>query len=199
MPAFVVATMEVHDEAAYMERYVSRVRRTIFDHGGALLATMRAEILEGKRFSPHTVILGFPDMDTALGWYRSPEYQEILPFRLAATTGSAIAVDGTGEAFTPGSGYIVATMEMLDPDTHATKYAPTALAPIAQHNGKILVRGGATEVLEGDAFGSRTVMTEFATMDAALAWYHSPAYQAVVPIRQAATDGSMIAVGGLPA
>ena len=40
------------------------------------------------------VVGRFPDRATAEGWYNSPEYQEILKIRLAASTGTLIMVDG---------------------------------------------------------------------------------------------------------
>ena len=41
-----------------------------------------------------TVVIEFPDLATARAWYESPEYQAILPFRLVASQGDAILVEG---------------------------------------------------------------------------------------------------------
>ena len=41
-----------------------------------------------------TVVIEFPDLATARAWYNSPEYQAILPFRLVASQGDAILVEG---------------------------------------------------------------------------------------------------------
>ena len=39
-------------------------------------------------------MLEFPDKAAAVGFYNSPEYQEILPLRLANAEGSVAIVDG---------------------------------------------------------------------------------------------------------
>ena len=47
----------------------------------------------------------------------------------------------------------------------------------------------AAETVEGAPPGPQTVIVEFESPDAAKAWYRSPAYQAVVGKRLAATEG----------
>ena len=49
-------------------------------------------------------------------------------------------------------------------------------AVIAAHGGRYLVRGGAAEVLEGDAPPGRQVILEFPDMAHLLAFYHSAEY-----------------------
>jgi len=41
------------------------------------------------------VVIEFPSYETALACYRSPEYQDALKFRLAASTGHFVIVEGT--------------------------------------------------------------------------------------------------------
>jgi uncharacterized protein (DUF1330 family) len=43
---------------------------------------------------PRFVIIEFHSRQAAEGWYRSPEYQKILPLRLKSGTGNLIIVDG---------------------------------------------------------------------------------------------------------
>jgi uncharacterized protein (DUF1330 family) len=40
------------------------------------------------------VVLTFPSMEAARGWYDSPEYQAILPLRLAAARCRSVFVEG---------------------------------------------------------------------------------------------------------
>ncbi|MEM8872464.1 MAG: DUF1330 domain-containing protein, partial [Pseudomonadota bacterium] len=64
---------------------------------------------------------------------------------------------------------------------------------IPAHGGVFIARGGAFEQLEGRAY-PRNVVARFPSMDAALACYNSPEYQAVVPTAIAASDRSVVIV-----
>lgn len=61
---------------------------------------------------------------------------------------------------------------------------------------KPLVIYGALETLEGDA-PDGVVVLQFASMDAARAWYHSPEYQAALPHRQNGADFRVFIVEGI--
>ena len=63
------------------------------------------------------------------------------------------------EAMMP-KGYILAKVEVTDPALFET-YRPLAAAAIAAFGGKYLVRGGATETLEGGHKLSRAVLLGF--------------------------------------
>jgi len=49
---------------------------------------------EGPTGNRH-VVIEFESYETALACYRSPEYQDALKFRLAASTGHFVIVEGT--------------------------------------------------------------------------------------------------------
>lgn len=61
-----------------------------------------------------------------------------------------------------------------------------------------LARGGTIEVLDGDFAPKRVTIVEFPTMDDARAWYGSPEYERVKPIRLENAESSMVLVEGLP-
>ena len=65
-----------------------------------------------------------------------------------------------------------------------------------QGGGKLIVAHDGAEVLEGEWHGSRTVIVEFESVDAARTWYRSPEYQAAIPIRHAAADANAVIVAG---
>ena len=93
--------------------------------------------------------------------------------------------------------YLYATLEVSDPLAYE-EYRSQAPAVIAAHGGRYLVRGGATEVLEGDVQPLRQVILEFPDMAQLKAFYHSPAYQALVAVRQGATRGGhLLAIEGV--
>ena len=62
--------------------------------------------------------------------------------------------------------------------------------------GRFLSHGKTPEVLEGEWPG-HLVLIEFPDMEQARAWYHSPAYQAILPLRTEHSDGSAILLEGV--
>ena len=71
--------------------------QSVFAHGGKIVvATNESEDVEGDHKLTRTVILEFPDMETAKRWYNSPEYQAVLPNRLETTSkeGFSFFVEG---------------------------------------------------------------------------------------------------------
>jgi uncharacterized protein (DUF1330 family) len=70
----------------------------------------------------------------------------------------------------------------------------TTLVPF---DGRFSVHGGTIEVLEGTWVG-HLIMIAFPDLDAARAWYRSPAYQAIVHLRTDHSEGECILVDGVP-
>jgi uncharacterized protein (DUF1330 family) len=96
MPAYFVVEQEVTNPGG-MEPYRAAVGATLAQHGGRLLTRGgAAELIEGSREPQRIIIIEFADMAAVKRWYNSPEYQKILPARLANTTGRAVIVEGMG-------------------------------------------------------------------------------------------------------
>lgn len=77
-----------------MSEYVPRAFELIAANGGEVIVFDEdSTILEGEISFPRTIIIKFKSRSAAEAWYRSPEYCEILPLRLAATSGNARIVD----------------------------------------------------------------------------------------------------------
>lgn len=91
--------------------------------------------------------------------------------------------------------YIVARVTVSDPQAYA-EYAKGATEAIRQYGGRVLARGGAYEALEGEARG-RNVVIEFASLDQAKRYYHSPEYQAAKAKREGAAVGEFVVVEGV--
>lgn len=87
--------------------------------------------------------------------------------------------------------YLHATLDVTDPVAYE-QYRNQVPALIAAHGGRYLVRGGATEVLEGDVQPMRQVILEFPDMAQLKAFYSSPAYQVLVAVRQGASRGGVL-------
>jgi uncharacterized protein (DUF1330 family) len=62
-------------------------------------------------------------------------------------------------------------------------YRAAVPATLAQYGGRFLVRGGATELVEGGPAPKRIVILEFADAAAIKRWYNSPEYQKILPDR----------------
>jgi len=72
-------------------------RRSPPQYGGRYLTRGgAAELIEGGPEPKRVVILEFADVAAVKRWYDSPEYQKILPIRLANSTGRAFIVEGVG-------------------------------------------------------------------------------------------------------
>ncbi len=93
------------------------------------------------------------------------------------------------------AGYIVADIEITDPDEYQ-KYAQQTAATLERYGGKFLVRGGQPETLEGDWKTKRIVIIEFPSVEQAKAWYDSPEYSAIKGIRQRSAISNILLVHG---
>ncbi len=95
MPAYFVVELETTNPAG-MDAYRAAVPATIAQYGGRYRARGGAtELIEGGPEPKRIVILEFADTAAVKRWYNSPEYQKILPLRLANSTGRAFIVEGT--------------------------------------------------------------------------------------------------------
>jgi uncharacterized protein (DUF1330 family) len=92
--------------------------------------------------------------------------------------------------------YIIVDMDVTDPRQYAV-YASLAGPSVDAAGGRYLARAGRTEVLEGERQPHRTVILEFADMDAARAWYESDQYVRARAERADAATGSFIVVEGV--
>ncbi len=91
--------------------------------------------------------------------------------------------------------YVVAQMEVHDIETYRD-YAGKVMPTFAAFGGKLLAANDAADVREGSQPFPRTVIAEFPDMEAACAWYESSDYQAIAPLRQAASNGTLFIVEG---
>lgn len=93
------------------------------------------------------------------------------------------------------SAYLIAEINVTDPEAYEA-YRTQVPATLEQYGGKHIVRGGAFEALEGETAG-RIVVVQFESMAALKRWYDSPEYAALRKVRQAASEGRVVAVEGL--
>ena len=97
----------------------------------------------------------------------------------------------------PAPGYFVAGLEITDPTKFQTfvSQVPGTLAPFGGH---YIVRPSKVSAVEGDSPKIFAIVA-FDTAQQAMDWYHSPAYQAILPLRlSSAKTIAFIAEGVLP-
>ena len=82
--------------------------------------------------------------------------------------------------------------EMLD------EYVAKVIPTIQSGGGRILGFDESPEIVEGEVEHPRTVILEFPSSEAFRAWYDSPGYQAILPLRLESTPGTLIVVNGIP-
>ena len=95
--------------------------------------------------------------------------------------------------------YVISEVDSITDTAAIKEYGAKVQETLAPFNGHyhFVVRGGKTEGLDGDAPPKGIVVIVFDSSERAHAWYDSPAYAAIRPIRQAATKGRMFIVGGV--
>jgi uncharacterized protein (DUF1330 family) len=92
--AYVIVDVAISDRERYAE-YTRPVPESIAKHGGRFLARGgKVEVLEGDWQPRRLVVIEFPTMDAALGWYHSDDYQELAKIRWAASTANFVIVEG---------------------------------------------------------------------------------------------------------
>lgn len=87
--------------------------------------------------------------------------------------------------------YFIAQYVVNDPKLYR-EYQAAAGPTLQSAGGEVVAFDVAAETIEGTPPGPHTVIVKFASVDAAKAWYQSPAYQAVVGKRLASTSGFAI-------
>ncbi|GII64258.1 hypothetical protein Skr01_43430 [Sphaerisporangium krabiense] len=97
MSAYAVATLRDVKIGPEITEYLEKIDATLEPFGGRfLIHGGRKEIQEGA-WPGTLIVIGFPDMEHARGWYASEAYQRILGLRTGNSVGDAMLVDGVSE------------------------------------------------------------------------------------------------------
>ena len=91
--------------------------------------------------------------------------------------------------------YVIAEVEIVNAEGYK-EYTTMVPATITQYGGRFLVRGGKSEVLEGDWPAVRRVIIEFDSMEAAKRWWDSPEYAKPKAMRRATSKGRLLLIEG---
>ncbi len=95
MPAYIIAFVDIHDRGRFDQEYIPTVASTMEPYGGRVIAASdEAETLEGSVPPGRTVLIEFPDLDSARRWYNSDAYAPLLAIRLSTTASAAVMFPG---------------------------------------------------------------------------------------------------------
>ena len=88
-----IARVDVTDPDAY-KRYVEANAEAFAKYGARfVIRAGRSEAVEGEA-RQRNVVIEFPDYDTALACYHSPEYQAAMKHRRGAATADILVIEG---------------------------------------------------------------------------------------------------------
>jgi uncharacterized protein (DUF1330 family) len=94
-PAFYISEFVLRDPDG-IKPYSAAVESTFMPFGGRYVARGGQVVsLEGEP-GKRVVMIAFPSMEQALGWYNSPAYAELRPLRHKSATSRVVIVEGTG-------------------------------------------------------------------------------------------------------
>ena len=90
--------------------------------------------------------------------------------------------------------YLIANYRITNAQAYQ-RYLELVGATTAAHDAEVLVADFDSSIVEGSAHPV-SIVVRFASREAALGWYHSPEYQAVVQHRQNNTEGFVLFANG---
>lgn len=94
-PVYLIASLDISDLAAYMDRYGGPVFPLLTAAGAeVVVGTAEAAALEGTYDATWTAVVRFPSQEALEAWYASVEYQALAPERrhLTGSEGSFLIV-----------------------------------------------------------------------------------------------------------
>jgi uncharacterized protein (DUF1330 family) len=101
---------------------------------------------------------------------------------LAIGTATIVAAHAQSPTASQPHAYYIAEFKIIDPEG-MKPYSARVASTFEPYGGRYIVRGGKIAPLEGEGPDKRMVVIEFDSMEKAQAWYDSPAYAQLKPIR----------------
>ena len=96
----------------------------------------------------------------------------------------------------PMPAYLIADVRTVRDQDALAEYRRRNTDAVANHGGRFLIRGGGSELLEGDWPTQRMVLIEFPDAAAARAWWESEEYAPLKQMRRDASDTNILLVEG---
>jgi uncharacterized protein (DUF1330 family) len=93
--------------------------------------------------------------------------------------------------------YVIASLQDAAPHPDIAEYMERIPGTFEPYGGRFLVRATQHEVKEG-TWSGHVVMIGFPGIAEAQAWWDSPAYQEIAPLRSRHIEGDVIMIEGVP-
>ena len=95
MPAYVIGDVRAAWDAEALGEYRRRNTDAVARHGGRFIVRGgEIELLEGEWDTRRIIVIEFPDMAAARGWYESEDYAPLRTLRQSASDTNLILVEG---------------------------------------------------------------------------------------------------------
>jgi uncharacterized protein (DUF1330 family) len=95
MPAYVIGDVRAAWDAEALAEYRRRNTDAVARHGGRFIVRGgEIELLEGEWDTRRIIVIEFPDMAAARGWYESEDYAPLRTLRQSASDTNLILVEG---------------------------------------------------------------------------------------------------------
>ncbi|MGX1848832.1 DUF1330 domain-containing protein [Streptomyces sp. NPDC055299] len=99
MTAYAIIHLRTLTMGPPIVEYLERIDATLEPFGGRFLVHgAEIDVREGD-WPGKAVVLAFPDVERARGWYESPAYRDILPLRTGNSTSDVIFVEGVPDEY----------------------------------------------------------------------------------------------------
>ncbi|WP_145109871.1 DUF1330 domain-containing protein [Cereibacter sediminicola] len=94
MTAYAIGHLHWVDMGVDIVAYLTGIDATLAPFGGRfIIHGATPQVLEGA-FPGDLIVIAFPDLERARGWYGSDAYQAILPLRLRNSEGDVFLIEG---------------------------------------------------------------------------------------------------------
>ena len=94
MAAYFVWHNRLH-QPEELQEYIPKALATMAPYRAEVVVfDEQTQVVEGSAPGPRTIVIKFESRETAMAWYNSREYREVLPLRLGAVEGFGVLVDG---------------------------------------------------------------------------------------------------------
>lgn len=92
--------------------------------------------------------------------------------------------------------YAVANIHSMNVNSQIVSYLRKVDTTLKPYGGRFLVHGKKGEVVEGSIPG-QLIIIEFPDIEKARSWYHSDAYQEILPLRTNNSEGDVTLIDGV--
>jgi uncharacterized protein (DUF1330 family) len=99
MPAYAIAQLNDVQLGPDIADYLLDIDASLEPFGGRFLIHGAEPVVVEPGWTGHIVVIAFPDMEKARGWYESAAYQAILPLRTKNSNFTAFLIEGTKDGY----------------------------------------------------------------------------------------------------